>query len=235
MIKISNLVKKYSSNILFDKLNLEIPNNKIVGLIGQNGSGKTTLLEICMGIRRFDSGSVKINSFDLSKYISIEYRRKMGVVFQNSSMYNRLKVKEILDLFASYYDGVEYSDINSLVKSFELEEYLNTLYGKLSGGWKQRVLLAVALINKPTVLFLDEPTTGLDPKARKILWNNIKEYKKTNDCTIFLSSHYMDEVEEYCDFIVVLNKGKVVDADYTKLVLNKYDMKSLNDYYLSIN
>lgn len=235
MIKISNLVKKYPSNILFDKLNLEIPDNKIVGLIGQNGSGKTTLLEICMGIKKFNSGNVKINNFDLSKDIPIKYKKEMGVVFQNSSMYSRLKVKEILNLFSTYYDDVECLDINKLIKSFELEEHLNTLYGKLSGGWKQRVLLAVALINKPAVLFLDEPTTGLDPKARKILWNNIKDYKEKNECTIFLSSHYMDEVEENCDFIVLLNNGKIIDADYTKSVLDKHDIKSLNDYYLSVN
>lgn len=235
MIKISNLVKKYSSNILFNKLNLEIPDNKIVGLIGQNGSGKTTLLEICMGIKKFESGSVYVNNLNVSKDIPNEYKKNIGVVFQNSSMYSRLKVKEILDLFSSYYDGVECLDVNDLIKSFELDKYLNTLYGKLSGGWKQRVLVAVALINKPSVLFLDEPTTGLDPKARKILWDNIKNYKEKNECTIVLSSHYMDEVQENCNFIVLLNNGEIVDADYTKDIIDKHNIKSLNDYYISVN
>lgn len=235
MIKISKLIKKYSSNVLFNELNLEIPENKIVGLIGQNGSGKTTLLEICMGIKHFDSGKVEVNNFDLSKNSPIEYRKEIGVVFQNSSMHSRLKVKEILDLYTSYYNKGQCFQAKELIKSFELEKYLNTLYGKLSGGWKQRVLLAVALINKPSVLFLDEPTTGLDPIARKILWNNIKNYKGKKECTIFLSSHYMDEVEENCDFIVLLNNGKIVDADYTKDIIKKHNVKTLNDYYLSVN
>lgn len=147
-------------------------------------------------------------------------------------MYNYMKLKEALDLFASFYN-VSKDKVKHLIEEFDLEPYMNTKYHKMSGGWKQRFLLAIAFLHDPELLFLDEPTTGLDPKAAQTLWNNIKGTKDENR-TIVLTTHSMEEIERYCDRVIVLKAGEVVANDSPRNLIKKYKKEFFTDVYFHL-
>lgn len=151
------------------------------------------------------------------------------VVLQPSQFYKKLKVKELLELFNAYYGGR--ANLDEVIEEFELEEHLNTFFDKLSGGWKQKVSLAIAFSSKPKLIILDEPTTGLDPHMRNILWQNITSYIKKNESTVILSTHYMDEIEMYCDKVLLINEGINEVFDTPQNILNS-GYKSINSFYL---
>ncbi len=222
-IVIKNLSKTYDNITALNGINLEIPSNTTVGLIGHNGSGKTTLLEILCGIKSFDEGVINLP-------LDYEYKEKIGVILQDNAFYYDARVEELVELYASFYKTTV--DLDALMDEVGITSFRKKLYRNLSGGMKQRANLALALVNNPELLILDEPTTGLDPLARKEFWALLK--KTMNHATIIISSHDMDEIEENCEYLVFLKDGFVVEADYLNLVLERTQM-NLSDYYIEVN
>jgi ABC-2 type transport system ATP-binding protein len=233
LIEIKNVFKSYGENKVLKNVSLEINKGEVAAIIGPNGTGKTTLMEIMMTLRKADGGDIEIMGMNISEEKSIDaIRSELGVIFQEGGMYNYMKLKEALDLFASFYN-VSKDKVNRLIKEFDLEPYMNSKYHKMSGGWKQRFLLAIAFLHDPELLFLDEPTTGLDPKAAQTLWNNIKGSKDENR-TIVLTTHSMEEIERYCDRVIVLKAGEVVANDSPKKLIKKYKKEFFTDVYFHL-
>lgn len=230
VIKINNLNKSYGTNHVLKDVSLEINKGEIVAIVGPNGTGKTTLMEIMMTLRKADTGSISILGNDVTKDKDKDnIRGKIGSILQEGGMYNFIKLKEALDLFGSYY-GVSNEKIDELVNEFELRPYINTKFNKMSGGWKQRFLLAIAFLHDPELIFLDEPTTGLDPKAAQILWQRIKGTKRDNR-TIILTTHSMEEVEKFCDRAIILNEGIIVANDTPKNLKKRVNKQFFTDVY----
>ncbi|MBP1756501.1 MAG: transporter [Firmicutes bacterium] len=233
LIEVKNVYKSYGEKKVLKDVSLEINKGEVAAIVGPNGTGKTTLMEIMMTLRKADDGNIQILGKNIREERSIDsIRSELGVIFQEGGMYNYMKLKEALDLFASFYH-VPKEKVKRLVQEFDLEPYLNTKYHKMSGGWKQRFLLAIAFLHNPELLFLDEPTTGLDPKAAQTLWNNIKGSKDENR-TIVLTTHSMEEIERYCDRVIVLKAGQVVANDSPKNLIQQYKKKFFTDVYFHL-
>lgn len=232
VIKVNNLSKKYGEKIVLQNISFQIPRGETVAVIGPNGTGKTTLLEILMTLRKCDSGMVEILGYSLNEQKNVDsIRANIGVMLQEGGMYSFIKLKEALDLFASFYD-VGKEKIQQLIDFFELEPYLNTKYEKLSGGWKQRFLLAIAFLHDPDLLFLDEPTTGLDPKATELVWEKIKDENKEK--TILVSTHSMEEVDKFCSRVIVLNRGRIVVNDSPANIKKQLGVSFFTDAYFML-
>ncbi|MHC9532745.1 ABC transporter ATP-binding protein [Dellaglioa sp. L3N] len=231
-VRVEKLEKSYGKKKILKGIDFTAEKGEIIGVIGKNGAGKSTFLEILMTIKDFDDGKVIVFGENLKEINQAKLRKiknNISAVLQPTQFYKKLKVKELLDLFRSYYGGKV--NINEIIEEFELGEQLNTFFDNLSGGWKQRVSLAIAFLSKPSLIILDEPTTGLDPYMRNLLWENITNYIKKNDSTIILSTHYMDEIEMYCDKVLFLNNGVNEVFDTPENIL-KSGHKSINSFYL---
>lgn len=217
VIKVSNLVKKYGPLTAVNNISFNVQKGEIFGLLGENGAGKTTTLEIIEGLRKPDQGQVKVLGHDAIHHPKT-IKNQVGVQLQASAYYEFLTLKEILQLFGSFYE--KHLDPMELLKMVELEDKADTFITKLSGGQKQRFSIIASLINDPKIVFLDEPTTGLDPLARRNLWSIINEIKKRGK-TIVLTTHYMEEAEILCNRIAIMEQGKIVALDTTqKLIEN---------------
>lgn len=233
IINVQNVTKKYRDKTVLNSISFEIPKGETVAIVGPNGTGKTTLLEILMTIRKVDSGSVNILGKNVNEQKSVDdIRSKIGVMLQEGGMYNYIKLKEALDLFASFY-SVRKEQIEKLIEYFELKSYLNSKYEKLSGGWKQRFLLAIAFLHDPDLIFLDEPTTGLDPKATHLVWGKIKGGEQKSK-TILVSTHSMEEVDKYCDRVIVLNKGQIVENDTPTRIKERLNVNFFSEAYFRL-
>ena len=233
IISVQNLTKTYDARTVLDRLSFRIPAGETVAVVGPNGTGKTTLLEILMTLRKPDDGTVTILGQNPAEQKARDaIRSKIGVMLQEGGMYLYIKLKEALDLFASFYD-VSREKIREIVEYFELEPYLNTKYQKLSGGWKQRFLLAIAFLHDPDLLFLDEPTTGLDPKATQLVWERIRGGSR-KEKTILVSTHSMEEVDKYCDRVIVLNGGRIVENDSPARIKEKLKVDFFSDAYFRL-
>jgi len=215
VIAVKNLTKHYREVKAVDGVSFEIKAGHCFGLLGPNGAGKTTTIEIMEGIIKASSGEVYYYDKPLSKDLA----NKIGIQFQNTALQDFLTVQETLDLFSSFYQKT--IDQQELIKLCDLQEFLSRNNRLLSGGQKQRLLLALALINDPEIVFLDEPTTGLDPQARRNFWQLIKNIKAQNK-TIILTTHYMDEAEHVCDDIAVMDRGKLIEQGSPKQLLQKH-------------
>lgn len=216
VIVVKNLVKKYGKLIAVDGISFEVKKGEIFGLLGENGAGKTTTLEIIEGLRKATSGEIKVVDLDLKKDLPA-IKQRIGVQLQSSAYYEYLKLEEILELFASFYH--KKVDTDKLFKMVNLEEKRDTYVKNLSGGQKQRFSIIASLVNDPEIVFLDEPTTGLDPVARRRLWEVIAKIKKEGK-TIILTTHYMEEAEILCDRVAVMEKGKIVAMDKTHQLMS---------------
>ena len=207
IISISNLNKNYKTKTALDNLNLEIEKGELFGLLGVNGAGKTTLIKILCGLTKKTSGKVFVNGYNLDQDLD-NIKQIIDISPQETSVANNLTVKENLEFFANIYNTNDQETISQIISTFNLGEVLNQRAKTLSGGFKRRLSIAIALISKPQILFLDEPTLGLDVFARRELWKAIKKLK--NNITIILTSHYLEEIESLCDRVAILSKGKLL-------------------------
>ncbi len=206
MISVKNLVKSYGDFTAVKGINFEVYEGEIFGLLGPNGAGKSTTLEIIETLREKTSGAVWVNGFDLDKAPE-EIKKIIGVQLQTAGFYPNLNLTELIHLFVGLYQSE--MDPIELLKKVNLEDKAKSKFKELSGGQKQRFSIATTLINKPKIIFLDEPTTGLDPQARRNLWDLIKEIRD-NGATVIITTHYMDEAEILCDRVAIVDSGQII-------------------------
>ncbi|HQW84259.1 MAG TPA: ABC transporter ATP-binding protein [Ferruginibacter sp.] len=209
IIKVENLVKNYGSFNAVKDISFEVYEGEIFGLLGPNGAGKSTTLEIMETLRDKTSGTVTICGYNLEKEPD-NIKKVIGVQLQTSGYYPGLTLLELIDLFAGLYN--QDVDPIALLKIVNLVDKAKNKYKEMSGGQKQRFSIATTLINKPKIIFLDEPTTGLDPQARRNLWELIKNIR-SQGTTVIITTHYMDEAEQLCDRIAIMDEGKIISLD----------------------
>lgn len=210
MIEVRDLVKHYGAFQAVKGISFEVFEGEIFGLLGPNGAGKSTTLEIMETLRPKTAGTVRIDGFCLDKEPD-NIKRIIGVQLQASGFYPGLRLTELVRLFNGLYN--ETADPMELLSAVQLEEKAGNEYDSLSGGQKQRFSIATTLINKPKVIFLDEPTTGLDPQARRNLWELIREIRDRGT-TVIITTHYMDEAEYLCDRVAIMDEGRIVAIDH---------------------
>lgn len=209
IISVKNLKKNYGNFEAVKNISFDVYEGEIFGLLGPNGAGKSTTLEIIETLRDKTSGEVMVNGLDLDKNPN-DIKKIIGVQLQTSGFYPGLTLVELIHLFGGLYN----QPVNpmELLKLVNLEDKAKNKYKEMSGGQKQRFSIATTLINKPKIIFLDEPTTGLDPQARRNLWELIKNIRD-NGATVIITTHYMDEAEQLCDRIAIMDEGKIISLD----------------------
>jgi len=224
VIEVKNLVKTYGPITAVNDISFSIRQSEIFGMLGPNGAGKTTTVEILEGLRSADSGQVSVLGMDIDK-ASLKIKQKIGIQLQAPSLLPLLKVDEILDMFAGLYQHS--LPVDQVLGILELEESRHVLVKNLSGGQQQRLSVAMALVNDPELVFLDEPTTGLDPQARRGLWTAIEDMKGQGK-TIFITTHYMEEAERLCDRVAIIDYGKIIALGTPhKLIMNNFEEKAI--------
>jgi ABC-2 type transport system ATP-binding protein len=209
IITVKNLVKSYGDFNAVQGISFEVFEGEIFGLLGPNGAGKSTTLEIIETLREKTSGEVMVNGLNVDNARE-EIKKIIGVQLQSSGFYPNLNLTELVHLFIGLYQSNV--DPTTLLKKVNLEDKAKAKYKELSGGQKQRFSIATTLINKPKIIFLDEPTTGLDPQARRNLWDLIQEIR-ANGTTVIITTHYMDEAEILCDRVAIIDSGKIVSIN----------------------
>jgi len=215
ILEVKDLTKQFSDNTAVDNISFNIRQGICFGLLGPNGAGKTTTIEMMEGILKPTSGEISYSG----KAIDDRYRQEVGIQFQHTAIQDFLTVKETLLMFAKFYQKI--LPINEIISICALESILNRDTRKLSGGQRQRLLLALAILNDPKIVFLDEPTTGLDPQARRNFWQLVDRIKQQNK-TVILTTHYMDEAESLCDEIVVMDNGKIIEQGIPQQLLAEH-------------
>jgi ABC-2 type transport system ATP-binding protein len=205
-IVVDGLRKRYGGLLAVDGISFRVKEREIFGLLGPNGAGKTTTVEILEGLRSADEGQVLVAGIDVRKDAD-KVKSVIGVQLQSSAFFDGLNLLELLDMFAALYQRSV--DAMAILEKVDLTEKARSRVSKLSGGQKQRFSIASALVNEPQILFLDEPTTGLDPQARRNLWELAKTIRAEGR-TIVLTTHYMDEAESLCDRVAIMDRGKIL-------------------------
>lgn len=228
VIQVQGLAKRYGDFMAVDHINFEVYRGEVFGLLGPNGAGKTTTMEMMEGLRRPDEGMALVAGFDTQKQLK-QVKQIIGVQLQSTSLFDLLKVKEIVQMYASFYPSSV--PIAPLLKDMILEEKQNARVKHLSGGQKQRLAIALALVNDPQVVFLDEPTTGLDPQARRTLWDIVLSLKEKGK-TVVLSTHYMDEAHILCDRICLMDRGQVIALDTPERLVHSLHSESAVEFRL---
>lgn len=221
IIKISKLKKYYKGVKAVKGITFEVQKNEIFGILGPNGAGKTTTLEIIEGIRNPDSGEILIDGINVNKNQKNLNKVKsiIGIQLQASSFFTELNISELLKLFGQFYKRD--IDPEVILEKVDLLEKKKEKVEKLSGGQKQRLSIAAALVNDPKIIFLDEPTTGLDPQARRHLWDLIETIRDEDHKTIVLTTHYMDEAEVLCDRVAIMDQGKILKLSSPDTLINE--------------
>ncbi len=222
-LRVQRLRKAYDDVVAVDGLDLQVQTGECFGLLGPNGAGKTTTIEICEGLLAADSGSVEV----LGRHWESDardLRELLGIQLQDTQLSEKLTVDETLTLFQSFYR--EARDVGEVINQVELEEKRNSRVGALSGGQKQRLAIACALVGNPQLLFLDEPTTGLDPVARRQLWDLISKFQAEGK-TIVLTTHYMEEAERLCDRVAIVDHGHVIAMGTPHDLIDSVDVSRL--------
>jgi ABC-2 type transport system ATP-binding protein len=230
IITINNVCKNFKTKKALDNVSLQIKQGELFGLLGVNGAGKTTLIKILCGLTKKTSGNITISGFNLDKDID-KIKQIVDISPQETSVANNLTVKENLQFFANIYNCDD-TVIDQVVDVFKLNDVLNQIAKTLSGGYKRRLSIAIALISKPQILFLDEPTLGLDVFARRELWGIIKKLK--NSVTIILTSHYLEEIENLCDRVAILSKGKLLHTDTIDGIKQSTGSNNFEDAFIKI-
>ncbi len=228
LIEVQNLVKHFNKIRAVNGISFSIKKGSCLGLLGPNGAGKTTTIEIMEGIKTPSSGNI----YYKGKALGHQFRGEAGIMFQSTALQEFITVRETLELFAHFYD--KSTPLATLIENCSLQEFLNRDTRYLSGGQRQRVLLAIALINDPDIIFLDEPTTGLDPQSRRNFWALIKDIK-SQDKTILLTTHYMDEAFELCDEIAIMDQGKIIALGTPNDLLNQHYNDVVLELPLNLN
>jgi ABC-2 type transport system ATP-binding protein len=203
---VRGLRKAYKDVVAVDGIDIEASPGECFGLLGPNGAGKTTTIEICEGLLAADAGTVELLGMNWRSHAS-QLRQRLGVQLQETQLSDKLTVEETLRLFRSFYGRG--APVERVIAMVQLEEKARARVGQLSGGQKQRLAMACALVGDPDFLFLDEPTTGLDPQARRQLWDLIAQFKTAGRTTI-LTTHYMDEAERLCDRVAIMDHGRII-------------------------
>lgn len=219
VIQVSGVRKTYGSIVAVDDVSFEVRDGEIFGLIGPNGAGKTTTMECVEGVRTPDRGRISVLGLDPSRDL-YTLRNRMGVQLQEAHLQKRIKVWEAVHLWASLYRK-PMSDGDRILEQLGLVDKRNAWFMKLSGGQKQRLFIALALINDPEVVFLDELTTGLDPQARRAIWELVRGIRERGK-TVFLTTHLMEEAERLCDRVAIIDHGRIIDIDTPEGLVNKY-------------
>src|SRR5579871_2581548 len=223
---VRQLRKAYKDVVAVNGLDLEVRAGECFGLLGPNGAGKTTTVEICEGLTEPDSGEVEVLGLRWTTDAD-ELRQRLGIQLQDTQLSEKLTVQETVRLFRSFFRLG--TDISTVIARVQLEEKQNSRVGELSGGQKQRLALACALVGDPDFLFLDEPTTGLDPQARRQLWELIEEFKSQGR-TILLTTHYMDEAERLCDRVAIMDHGKVIALGTPRELISSIGVEHLVEF-----
>ena len=234
-LEIKNLVKKFESVTAVNNISFTLEKNSTLGLLGPNGCGKTTSIGMMLGLITPTSGKIYINDIVLEPKNRIELLTLMNFASPYIELPKKLTVKQNLEVYARLY-GVKkiYERLSELVEDLNLQKFLNKKTGELSSGQKNRVALAKSLINKPKLLFLDEPTASLDPDVGDFVREYIERYKKNNELTILLASHNMSEVERLCNKIVMMKQGEIVDSGTCGELIKKHGRANLEDTFLKI-
>lgn len=217
MVEVTYLKKRYGDKQAVDGISFEVKKGEIFGILGPNGAGKTTTLEMMETLRPIDGGTVKIDGIDVSKDPQ-KIKYLIGVQPQTPAFQDKTKLVEVVEMFAAAYG--ERVDPMEFLRDVELEEKANSYVESLSGGQKQRLSITTALVHGPKVFFLDEPTTGLDPQARRHLWDLIEKVR-AKGISVIMTTHYMDEAEILCDRIAVMDNGKIVAIDTPKNLIQQ--------------
>jgi len=230
IIEVKNVWKTFKTVQAVKGINLNIPRGKFIALLGPNGAGKTTLVEMIEGIQTPDSGEITITGKHW-KGNEDELHRIIGLSLQETRFIDKLRVSETLLLFASFFNlGRE--RVNEIIEIAGLEEKRKSYVVNLSGGQRQRLAIGIALINSPSILLLDEPTTGLDPNARREIWDILHELKEMSGTSMILTTHYMEEAEKLCDYIVIMDNGVILREGSREQLLS--EARTLDDLFVSL-
>ena len=234
-LEVKNLIKKFKTTIAVNNISLEIEKNSTLGLLGPNGCGKTTSIGMMLGLITPSSGEILIDGLPLNSKNRIELLGLMNFASPYIELPKKLTVIQNLEVYARLYGVKNKSDrIHELVEDLNLKKFLYKKTGELSSGQKNRVSLAKSLINKPKLLFLDEPTASLDPDVGDFVREYLEQYKNKTELTILLASHNMKEVERLCNKIVMMKQGKIVDEGTCEELINKHGRVNLEDTFLKI-
>ncbi len=215
IIEVHDLRKSYGGLKAVDGVSFSVRSGEVFGILGPNGAGKTTTVEILEGMRVPDSGTAIVNGIDVQKDPRA-VKAVIGIQLQSSAYFDRMSLTELLDVMGSLYHRE--IDAMALLEKVQLADRAKALFKELSGGQKQRFSIAATLVNDPVLLFLDEPTTGLDPQARRHMWGLIKQFKEEGR-TVLLTTHYMEEAEELCDRVAIMDHGKIAAMDRPEVLV----------------
>ena len=228
VIEVENLIKSYGSIKAVNDISFQVNSGEAFGMLGPNGAGKTTTVEIIEGLRTADSGRVSVLGLDVAR-VPAKIKQRIGIQLQAPSLLPLVSVQEILDLFGGFYERS--LPVDDVLEMLALQDSRKVLVKNLSGGQQQRLSVAMALINDPDIAFLDEPTTGLDPQARRSLWSVIEDMRSKGK-TIFLTTHYMEEAERLCDRVAVIDYGKIIAMGSPRELINEYFKESAIQFEL---
>ena len=233
-IIVKNLSKKYSNKLAVKNINFKINENEIIGLLGPNGCGKTTTIAMMLGLLKPTSGEILINGLNIENN-RIKLLHKINFISPYIELPKKLTVKQNLTVYGMLYSvkNLNYK-IQNLSKKLRLENFLNRITGELSSGQKNRVSLAKALINDPSVLLLDEPTASLDPETGDYVRSFLENYKKENKISVLLASHNMSEVERLCDSVLMMKDGIIIDQGTPKHLIRKHGRDNLEEVFLKL-
>ena len=229
-LEVKNLKKSFGNLKAVDGISFKVKAGTVFGMLGPNGAGKSTTIEILTGLQNRDQGEIDILGLDLEKDKDL-LKEKLGVQLQSPALYEKLTVKEMAELFASFYNNP--LSVAEVIGMVGLEDKLHERTENLSGGQRHRLAVALAIIGDKEIIFLDEPTTGLDPQSRRKLWDAINRLKEKGK-TIFLTTHYMDEAEKLCDQLLIIDNGRVIAEGSPGSLLDDYLVENTEELFLKL-